>query len=156
MSERFTIGQIARQGACKVQTIRYYESIGLLPPPMRTAGNQRIFSAAHIERLRFIRHSRELGFSLDEVRELIGLSDDPHRDCAEVDQIARQHLREVESKIKRLQGMRSELKRMVSHCAGGSVTECQIIKVLSDHTLCVADDHGDKHVCEQIEKAVLD
>jgi len=126
-----------------VQTIRYYEQIGLLPEPERSGGNQRIYRQQHLDRLGFIRHSRELGFSLDQIREILSLSDDPSHACEEVDQIARAHLREVESRIRRLQSMRKELKRMISQCAGSQVSDCRIIEVLSDHSLCLSETHTD-------------
>lgn len=141
MSENLSIGQVARAANCKVQTIRYYEQIGILPEPARTEGNQRIYNQKHLERLSFIRHSRELGFSLEQVREILALVDDPSHSCEEVDQIASVHLAEVISRIERLQDMRSELERMISRCAGGTVTECRIIESLADHSLCLADEH---------------
>ncbi|RLA42394.1 MAG: MerR family transcriptional regulator [Gammaproteobacteria bacterium] len=141
MQQNDTIGQMARVWNCKVQTIRYYEQIGLLPEPDRTAGNQRIYLPEHRNRLNFIRHSRELGFSLDQIRKILALNDEPAHSCDEVDRIASTHLQDVESKIKRLQEMRKELKRMVSQCAGGRVATCRIIEVLSDHSLCLSEDH---------------
>jgi Cu(I)-responsive transcriptional regulator len=141
MKNRFSIGEMARAGDCRVQTIRYYEQVGLLPKPERTQGNQRIYSPLHYDRLRFIRHSRELGFSLERIRQILELSDDSEKSCVKVDRIAREHLREVESKIRRLQSLRTELRRMISECAGDRVSECRIINVLADHALCVADDH---------------
>lgn len=141
MEPNYSIGQMARAGDCKVQTIRYYEQKGLLPKPGRTQGNQRFYSQAHFDRLRFIRHSRELGFSLQHIRQILDLSDNPVKPCATVDQIAREHLREVESKIQRLQSMQQELQRMVTECAGDRVSECRIIEVLADHELCLAVDH---------------
>lgn len=143
MSEHYSIGQMASIGNCKVQTIRYYEQIGLLPEPERTPGNQRIYNQAHMDRLGFIRHSRELGFSLDRIKEILALSDDPAHSCETVDQIARRHLMEVESKIKRLQSMRKELRRMINQCNGNKVADCRIIEVLSNHQLCLLD----KHLC---------
>ncbi len=140
--EEFTIGFLARAGDVKVQTIRYYEHIGLLPEPRRSPGNQRIYTVAHMDRIKFIRHSRALGFSLDQIRELLALSDDPKRPCDEIDSIARKHLEDVERKIARLEGLKKELARMVSECAGNKVSACRIIKVLSDHELCIADNHG--------------
>ena len=131
MNRRYSIGQMAEAGNCKVQTIRYYEQIGLLPEPERSEGNQRIYHQNHLNRLGFVRHSRELGFSLDRIREILALSDDPSHSCEEVDQIARSHLQEVESKIKRLHSMRMELKRMINQCAGNQVADCRIIEVLS-------------------------
>lgn len=139
MSRIYSIGQMAKAGKCKVQTIRYYEQIGLLPKPERSEGNQRIYLRRHMDRLGFIRHSRELGFPLDRIREILHLIDDPSRSCGEIDAIARSHLQEVESKIKRLQSMRKELRRMIDQCAGDKVADCRIVEVLSDHTLCLSD-----------------
>lgn len=142
MSKTYSIGEIAKEGNCQVQTIRYYEHIGLIPAPERTAGNQRIYRQAHRDRLSFIRHSRELGFSLDQIREILALSDSPDHSCEDVDTIARSHLADVESKIKRLQGMKKELKRMIEQCAGKQVADCRIIEVLSDHSLCLQKKHA--------------
>jgi len=142
MSERYSIGKVAKAANCKVQTIRYYEQIGILPEPARTEGNQRIYNQQHLDRLSFIRHSRELGFSLEQIREILTLVDEPTHSCSEVDRIARTHLEEVESKIRRLEGMRGELQRMISRCAGGKVTECRIIESLADHSLCISGEHG--------------
>lgn len=141
MSQHYTIGQMAKAGHCKVQTIRYYEEIGLLPHPKRSEGNQRIYTQTQWDRLGFIRHSRELGFSLERIREMLALNDDPGHSCAEVDAIASKHLQQVESKIKRLQSMRNELKRMIGRCQGHQVADCQIIEVLSNHALCSVGRH---------------
>ena len=141
MEPRYSIGQMARAGDCKVQTIRYYEQKSLLPKPRRNQGNQRVYSQVHYDRLRFIRHSRELGFSLGSIRQILDLADDAEKSCAQVDQIAHEHLREVESKIQRLQSLRKELRRMVSECKADRVAECRIIEVLADHELCLADGH---------------
>lgn len=143
MSKQYSIGQMAKAGNCKVQTIRYYEQIGLLPKPGRSTGNQRVYNQEHMERLSFIRHSRELGFSLDQIRAILTLSDDPGQSCQEVDQIARNHLREVDSKIKRLQSLQQELRRMINQCQGNQVADCRILRVLADHELCHSDRHGD-------------
>lgn len=132
---------MAQAGDCKVQTIRYYEEKGLLPEPRRSQGNQRVYSQAHYDRLRFIRHGRELGFSLERIRQILDLTDDAGKSCAQVDRIANEHLREVESKIRRLQSLRKELRRMISECKADQVAECHIIKVLANHELCIADGH---------------
>ena len=134
----FTIGQMARAGNCKVQTIRYYEEIELLPKPTRTSGNQRQYSQSLLDRIRFIRHSRELGFSLDQIRKILSLNDDPGNSCEDLDKIAREHLATVESKIERLQSLQKELKRMVSECSCGKVSDCKVIEVLSNHDLCIS------------------
>lgn len=142
--KNFAIGDLARETGCKVQTIRYYEEIGLLPAPQRTAGNQRVYTAAHRRRLAFIRHARELGFALGAVRELIALGERPDQPCAEADRLAAAHLRAVESKIARLEALRAELGRMVGRCegAGGArVAECRVIEALADHGRCLADHH---------------
>jgi Cu(I)-responsive transcriptional regulator len=137
----FTIGRLARSTGCKVQTIRFYEQIGLLPPPARSEGNQRLYTEADAERLCFVRHCRELGFSLDAIRELLSLADHPDRSCAVVDRIAEMHLREVEQRIARLRALQSELRRMIAECRGGRIAECRIIEVLADHRHCLSDDH---------------
>ncbi len=141
MAETFSIGQVARATACKVQTIRYYEEIGLLPQPVRTAGNQRVYRQADIDRLAFIRHSRDLGFPLEAIRDLLSLSDRPDRSCEAVDGIARAQLDAVEGRIRRLEALRAELARMIEQCRGGTVGTCRVIEVLSDHDLC-GGEHG--------------
>ena len=141
MKNMYSIGQMAQAGHCKVQTIRYYEQIKLLDIPKRNSGNQRIYDQTQLNRLKFIRHSRELGFSLEQIREILALSDDPTHSCQQVDQIARNHLQDVESKILRLLGMKKELNRMISQCSGDQIADCRIIEVLSDHQLCMAQKH---------------
>jgi len=136
-----SIGELARRTRCKVQTIRYYEQIGLMPQPGRTVGNQRCYGEAHADRLAFIRHSRELGFPLDAIRELLRLSDDPNRSCEQADRIARAHLREVESRIASLSVLKTELERMVRQCRPGRIADCRVIQVLADHAKCMSDDH---------------
>ena len=101
-----------------------------MPPPERSPGNQRLYGPGHAARLAFIRHSRELGFSLDASRELLALSDSPDQPCGAVDKIARHHLREVEGRIARLTGLQAELERMIEQCGGGRIADCQIIEVL--------------------------
>lgn len=140
MAHDFMIGELAKRADTRVQTIRYYEEIGVMPKAIRAANNRRLYNETHLERLTFIRHSRDLGFSLDNIRNLLELSDQPDRPCEEVDTIARGHLKEVERKIAALQVMQAELKRMISHCSGGTISDCRIIKVLADHSLC--QEHG--------------
>jgi DNA-binding transcriptional MerR regulator len=142
----FAIGQLARETGSKVQTVRYYEEIGLLPAPRRTAGHQRVYDAAHRDRLAFIRHARELGFPLDAIRELLELSDRPQQSCARADRIASAHLEDVESRIARLESLRAELKRMIRSCRRGHVADCRVIQVLADHSHagCLSDAHGEE------------
>lgn len=140
--DHLSIGTLARLTGCKVQTVRYYEQIGLMPSPERTGGNQRLYGRAHADRLAFIRHGRELGFPLDAIRQLLTLSDEPERSCVKADQIARVQLSAVESRIVRLQALKAELERMIEQCRGGKIAECRIIEVLSDHHQCLCKDHA--------------
>lgn len=141
MSTTHTIGRLARATGCKIQTIRYYEQIGLLPEPIRSEGNQRLYGQTDIDRLAFVRHSRELGFSLQAIRDLLSLADDPDKSCEAVDTIAQSQLDEVERRIASLQALKQELTRMLQQCRGGSVSKCRIIAVLSDHSLCQTNEH---------------
>jgi Cu(I)-responsive transcriptional regulator len=126
-----SIGELARLTDTKVETIRYYERIGLLPSPARTSGNYRAYARPQLERLSFIRRGRDLGFSLDEIRELLRLSDDRSQPCAEVDRIARLHLAEVERKLADLAALRAQLEQLIGQCQHGTVAECRIIEALA-------------------------
>jgi DNA-binding transcriptional MerR regulator len=130
------IGGLARAVGCKVQTIRYYEQIGLLPPAMRTAGAQRRYGEVHRQKLSFIRHARELGFPLPDVRELLALADKVNSDCAQADSIARRQLEAVRRRIMMLASLRTELERMLAHGHGNRIRECRVIATLADHGLC--------------------
>ena len=132
----FPIGEAARQSGVKVATIRYYEQIGLLPKPPRTEGNRRAYAYEDVERLAFIRHSRELGFELDQIRALLTLQDHPDQACREADAIARARLAEVEEKIASLSALKAELERMVEGCSHGRVETCRVIGILADHGKC--------------------
>lgn len=129
--DRLTIGDLAKATGTKVETIRYYERIGLLPAPARTAGNYRAYAAGHLGRLSFIRRARDLGFSLDQVRELLALAGQRQRSCEKVDAIAREHLAEVERKIADLAALRRELSDIIGQCRQGTVAECRIIEALA-------------------------
>lgn len=132
MSEQhLAIGDLARGTATQVGTIRYYERIGLLPAPGRTAGNYRAYGPGHLGRLSFIRRSRDLGFSIEQVRALLDLADQRDRPCAAVDAIARTHRDEVDRKIADLLALRGELDGMIEGCHSGSIAECRIIETLS-------------------------
>lgn len=126
-----SIGELARQTNSNVETIRYYERIGLLAKPARTAGNYRSYGPEHLRRLSFVRRSRDLGFSLDQVRALLDLADQRDRSCEAVDAIAKEHLAEVDSKIADLLALRRELNSMITQCGCGSVADCRIIEALS-------------------------
>lgn len=130
------IGQLARATGTSAETIRYYEQIGLMRRPQRTASNYRDYTPADADRLAFIRHARGLGFELADVRSLLDLADQPDRDCGEADRIASGHLAAVESKLTQLERLRDELSRMISQCRGGTMSNCRILNVLADHQLC--------------------
>lgn len=145
MQDEFTIGELARGTGCKVQTVRYYEQVGLMPEPRRTRGAQRRYRRRDLERLGFIRHARELGFGLEAIRGLLALSDEPERSCQAADAIARAHLAGIESRIARLEALKAEMERMIAECGGGRVADCHVIEVLAahEHEHCIARDHGD-------------
>jgi DNA-binding transcriptional MerR regulator len=134
-----TIGTLGKKTGTKVQTIRYYEQIGLMPEPGRTEGGQRRYGVAELDRLSFIRHGRQLGFSLEAIRELLDLSDDPNRPCHEADIIARRQLKQVEQRMARLEALKTELQRMVHECSGGNSSECRVLEVLRDHSECLTN-----------------
>jgi len=135
----FGIGRLARDTGTKVQTIRYYEQIGLLPEPPRSPGNQRLYGPEDRARLAFIRQARELGFPLEQIRELLALSDQPQQACDEVDTIARSHLQQIERRMAQLAGLRRELQRMITACGhGGIIADCKIIDALATDGLALA------------------
>jgi DNA-binding transcriptional MerR regulator len=140
----FAIGELARRAGTKVETVRWYEREGLLPAPARTPGGHRVYGRAHFNRLAFVRHARELGFPLGDVRELLRLADGPEQSCADADRIARAHLDAVRGRIARLRALEEELARMVTDCGQGRISECRVIEVLADHShsSCV---HKDGH-----------
>ena len=126
------IGELSRRTGCNIVTIRYYEQIALLPEPARNAGRYRVYDAADIRRLAFIRRARELGFTLDEVRTLLSLSANDGQDtCANVREVAENHLADVRAKIADLRAMEHVLADAVRHCAAGQVPGCPIIEALS-------------------------
>ena len=129
--QNFSIGDLAKATDTKVVTIRYYERIGLMPAPERTAGNYRSYSAAHLARLSFVRRSRDLGFTIEHVKDLLSLSDQRDRPCEAVDTIACEHLAEVDRKIADLQALRRELGSIMDQCGCGTIAECRIIEALS-------------------------
>lgn len=133
---QYSIGVLSKKTGCATQTVRYYEKIGLLSAPHRTSGNQRRYNAKHMEQLSFIRHGRELGFSLDSLRELMNLALAPQSSCKIADSIARKQLEEVNSRLTRLNALKLELERMVQECSHNNIATCRVLEVLSDHALC--------------------
>lgn len=134
-----SIGELSKRAGVKVPTIRYYEQMGLISAPERSEGNQRRYLNADLERLAFIRHGRELGLTIEAIRELLALSRHPERPCEGADRIARDHLLDVREKIARLKKLEHELERIVSHCDGHSIEDCFVIRALSDHGLCESE-----------------
>ena len=131
---RLTIGDLAARAGVTAEAIRYYEREGVIPPaPRGGAGRYRLYGAADAERLRFVRRARDLGFSLDEVRELLALAaDDPDRPCGDVNRIARTHLAQVEAKLAQLTALRAELHRLITACDRDVVlANCSLLSALS-------------------------
>ena len=131
MESTLNIGALAKATGTKVETVRWYERVGLLPAPARTSGNYRVYGAAHLGRFSFIRRARDLGFSLDQIRTLLDIAGQHDRSCKAVDMIAREHLDEVDRKIADLQALRWELDALIGQCRHGRVAECRIIEALA-------------------------
>lgn len=130
-NQAYSIGDLGKLTGTNIETVRYYERIGLLPEPRRTAGNYRSYTGAHLGRLSFIRRGRDLGFSLDGIKALLQLADDRSQPCCEVDQLAKTHLREIERKLTDLRALRSELQQLINQCQHGTIAECRIIEALA-------------------------
>lgn len=126
-----TRGKLATATGTKIETIRFYEKIGLLAAPERTASNYRSYGPTDVGRLSFIRRARDLGFSLDQIRSLLDLSDDQSRSCCAVDEIARAQLKSVEEKIADLTALKRELGHLIAQCSKGTIADCQIIGALA-------------------------
>jgi MerR family transcriptional regulator, mercuric resistance operon regulatory protein len=126
-----SIGILSKRSGVNVETIRYYERIGLLPNPPRSAGGYRIYSSAHAERLQFVRRARDLGLSLDEARRLLNLADQKSNSCAKVHDLAAQHLADIRGRIADLNRMERVLSRLVRACAKGELPNCPLLKALA-------------------------
>ncbi len=124
------IGVLSERTGCKVGTIRYYEQIGLLPDPPRSEGGHRIYSLEHLKRLTFIRRGRELGFTLDEIRTLLGLVDGGSYTCGEVKALTLEHLQEIHKKITDLKRLEESLTAIAAECEGGAASKCPIVDAL--------------------------
>lgn len=135
MSARLSIGLVARRTGATVPTVWYYEEIGLLPEAARTASGQRSYDEAAVRRLVFIRRCRDFGFSIDQVRELVALVDEPDRPCVEARDIAASHLQQVRRKLDELKGLETSLSTIVcgcdDACAGGAAAACSILEGLA-------------------------
>ncbi|MGB0507922.1 MerR family transcriptional regulator [Pontivivens nitratireducens] len=133
----FSIGELSKRAKVKIPTIRYYEEVGLLAAPERTEGNQRRYDASGLERLSFIKHARDLGFSIEAISQLIELQGHPDRSCQVAKEIVVSQLSNVRAKIKRLRALEKELVRISKGCDGEGVSEeCYVLASLADHLLC--------------------
>ena len=133
----YSIGELSNRTKVKVPTIRYYEEMGLMAEAERTSGNQRRYDSAGLERLSFIRHARDLGFSIEAILSLIELQEHPDRSCQGATEIAKSQLTDVRAKIKQLRALEKELVRMSKGCEGDGVSEdCYVLASLADHNLC--------------------
>lgn len=128
-----TIGKLAKATDTNVETVRYYEKIGLLPAPARSAGNYRSYDDNHLRRLSFIRRARDLGFSIDQVRELMALADRRDQSCMAVDVIANHHRNAITRKIADLTALAAELDTLIDSCSRNTVADCRIIEALAPH-----------------------
>jgi MerR family mercuric resistance operon transcriptional regulator len=129
-SGRMAIGALAKQTGTNVETVRFYERIGLLAAPTRSSGGYRLYQTQHVKRLNFVRRARALGFPIDEIRTLLRLADERERPCAEARVVAEKHLRDVHAKIADLKAMERVLKDTVARCARGRGTHCPLIDAL--------------------------
>jgi MerR family mercuric resistance operon transcriptional regulator len=129
-SSRLTIGPLSKRTGCNIETIRYYERVGLLPAPGRSPGGYRLYEDQHLKRLTFIRRARALGFSIDEVRKLLRLADERKRPCPEVRVVAAAHLQDVRAKIADLRAMARVLTETVAQCTNGKSSDCPLIEAL--------------------------
>jgi DNA-binding transcriptional MerR regulator len=132
---KMMIGELGNRTGTKVNTIRYYEDIGILPPPVRTDSGRRTYAECDVKRLSFIRHSRSFGFSLAEIRSLLSLSDSPEQDCTLASTIAKSHLERIDMKISQLEGLRHSLLAFAISCSGGRAENCEIIGALCEVSL---------------------
>ena len=121
---------VARATGCNLETIRYYETVGIMPDPPRSAKGYRCFDDAHVRRLKFVMRSRDLGFSLEEIRGLLGLVDDRTQTCAQVQTVAESHLQDVQEKIADLKRIERVLSETVARCTGDAAPECAVIDAL--------------------------
>lgn len=129
-SSDFSIGDLAKSAACRVETIRYYERAGLMPNPPRTEGGHRVYDADHMKRLTFIRRARDLGFTLDQVRSLLALADSADFACADVKAMTLAHRNDVRQKLADLQKLDTALADLAAQCEGGQGQVCAIFDAL--------------------------
>lgn len=136
-----SIGQLSKQSGVKVTTIRYYESIGLIPEPTRSDSGRRLYGTKAVSTLSFVRHCRDLGFSMEAIENLLQIQTKPNQSCDTVELIARDQLAEINKRIDQLMSLQHELNRIVQCCEGGHVGDCKIIAALNDHEQCDVSEH---------------
>lgn len=134
MTHSLKIGDLARSAGIPAATIRYYEKIGLLSSPARSDSNYRNYGSDDLARLIFVRRAREIGFSIEQVKDLLELSDHREEDCGTVIKLAQEHLADIEQKINDLIALKQRLSTLVSSCHGGKVANCRILDALSPST----------------------
>lgn len=122
--------ELARRTGCNLETIRYYEKIGMMPDPPRTAAGYRVYDGGHVSRLQFILRARELGFTIEEIRGLLALVDGGNQTCADVKERTERHLREVRAKIADLKRIEKVLTATAARCSGEEVPECAVLEAL--------------------------
>jgi MerR family transcriptional regulator, mercuric resistance operon regulatory protein len=125
--------ELARRTGCNLETIRYYEGVGLMPDPPRSPAGHRRYGQAHVERLTFIMRARELGFTMEEIRGLLSMVDRGSHTCADVEKMGRYHLDVVRAKIRDLQGIEIILSETISRCIGTSTPDCPLLDVLTNN-----------------------
>lgn len=130
------IGQAARQSGLSAKMIRYYESTGLLKPAHRSDSGYRLYGTQDLHTLGFIKRSRDLGFSLDEVARLLTLWQDGQRASADVKQLARSHIDDLSRRIEELSSLRDTLQQLVAHCQGDERPDCPILQELASGSAC--------------------
>jgi MerR family mercuric resistance operon transcriptional regulator len=123
--------EVSERSGCHIETIRYYERIGLLPPIARTANGYRHYTEQHLQQLCFIHRARELGFSIDDIRELMSLKEQPQSRCDTVDAITEKHLAAIQRRVEQLNAVAEELRRIASSCTGEHISECMILEALA-------------------------
>lgn len=138
------IGEAAKFSGVSAKMIRYYESVGLIPPARRTDTAYRVYSDEDVHVLRFVRRARDLGFSVESIRELLALWRDKSRASADVKRIAQHHIDELESRIAALQDMAGTLRRLAEHCHGDDRPDCPILGDLGGEcgSVCAGGRHG--------------
>lgn len=129
--KRYRRADLAKATGCNLETIRYYEKVGMMPDPPRTAAGYRVYEASHVSRLRFIMRARDLGFTIEEIRGLLDLVDGGTQTCAEVKERTERHLASVRAKIADLRRIENALATTASLCSGEDVHECPVLDALA-------------------------